>query len=164
LGAAILVFSFSAFFAACCGGGAAAGAAGATRAAGGGAAGATVAALGGGATGGGGGGGAAAAGLGMVASTAAWQPGDSFARLCCRHSSASLLPGEVLMQLAMKSDRQLAFIALFCASVGCASTGLAAAAANASKTVARTAKFPESMVVPLLNSADRNFRLDRGRA
>ena len=94
-------------------GGGGGGAAAAGDGAGGGGGGA--AAAGGGA--GGGGGAAAAGGGGIVAFTAAWQPGESFAKLFCRHSSASLLPGEVLMQLAMKSERQFARIALFCASV-----------------------------------------------
>jgi hypothetical protein len=89
---------------------------------------------GGAAAAGGGGGGAAAAGgaaggaFGMVAATAVRQPGDRLVRFFCRHSSASLLPGEVLMQWAMKSERQLERIALFCASLSCAWAALAASA------------------------------------
>ena len=78
-------------------------------AAGGGGGGATAALGGGGA----GGGAAAAGGGGMVACTAAWQPADSVARWLCRHLSASGLPGLELMQLEMKSERQLAFMRAF---------------------------------------------------
>jgi hypothetical protein len=91
-----------------------------------------AAAAGGGAAGFGGGaaaaGGAAGGAFGMVAATAVRQPGDRLVRFFCRHSSASLLPGEVLMQWAMKSERQLERIALFCASLSCAWAALAASA------------------------------------
>lgn len=88
------------------GGAEATGAAGADAAGGGGGAGAATAA----------GGGAAG---GEIALTAAWHPPDSLARLCLRHSSASLPPGCTPEQFAMKSERQLARMALVCADVGC---------------------------------------------
>jgi hypothetical protein len=68
-------------------------------------------------TGGGGGATCATAGRGIVSLTAVWQPGDKVARFFCRHSSASLLPGVVLEHFSMKSERQFARKALFCALV-----------------------------------------------
>lgn len=105
------------------GGAEATGAAGAEAAAGGGGVGAGAATAAGGGAGG-----------GEIALTAAWQPPDSLGKLRLRHSRASLPPGCTPEQLAMKSERQFARMALVCAAVGCC----ACAAASPSITV-RTA-------------------------
>jgi hypothetical protein len=60
-----------------------------------------------------------AAGGGLIAATALRHADVSFDELRCRHCSASTPPGVTLEQFAMKSERQLLRIALFCASVGC---------------------------------------------
>ena len=104
-----------------------------------------TAAAGGGAGGGGAAAAAGGAGGGEIALTAALQPPESRAMLRLRHSSASLPPGCTPEQLAMKSDRQLARIALVCSGVGCC-------ACPAGETAART-NAAASADKPLMNLA-----------
>src|ERR1700722_9338075 len=53
-----------------------------------------------------------------IAATALWHDADSFAELPFRHCSAAAPPGCTPEQFAMKSDRQAARMAAFCASLG----------------------------------------------
>ena len=102
-----------------------------------------AAAAGGGAGGAGGGSaGFAATGAGagaeMVALTAVLQPGARSATFFCRHCSASLPPGVTPLHFAMKSERQLARMALCCSGVTCATALLVKAA----KAIAAAASAP----------------------
>ena len=69
----------------------------------------------------------------LMAATALWQADDNLAEWLCRHCKAAAPPGWTPEQLAMKSERQAARIADFCASVGCAgAVGAAAGGATGS--------------------------------
>ena len=74
---------------------------------------------------------AAGAGGGIVALTAVLHAGDRPATFFCRHISASLPPGVMPEHFDVKSDRQLARMALCCWAVTCAFAPAAAKAQNA---------------------------------
>ena len=85
----------------------------------------------------------------MVALTAVLQAGARLATFFCRHSSASLPPGVTPEHFDMKSDRQLARMALCCSAVTCANAPVAGASAQATaaspmKLVRRMMVSPES--------------------
>jgi len=65
-----------------------------------------------------------------TAATALWHAAVSLAAWLLRHCSASMPPGCTPEQFAMKSERQAARMADFCASVGAAAGGADALAAG----------------------------------
>ena len=92
-----------------------------------------------------------------MAATAALHPPESLAMLRFKHSNASLPPGCTPEQLAMKSDRQLARMALVCSGVGCCAYP---AGQTAAKT--NTAASAEKPLVNLARLSMNNPRASHG--